>query len=363
MEQEFRDVWDQLDISFDDFIRTTEPRHQAAVQELVRRIRAAGDVYEGIYEGWYCVGCEAFKQEKDLVDGKCPLHGDRRVDHARRTTSSGCRSTGTSCSQHFAAHPEFLEPDVRRNEILRLLEAGLEDISISRAGQSLGHSGARRSGQRRLCLVRRADQLRVRGRVWHRSRTLRALVAGRPPRHRQRHHALPHGDLAGDADERRSSGAAAGLRPRVHERGRPADEQVARQRRRSVRGGEPDGVDPLRLFLVKEVTYGGDGDFSWARLQERYNVDLANNLGNLVSRIAAMAEKYRGGTVKRHRRVGAIWRPLQRAAVADYRQHMDVFALEKGAAAAFRIVDAANEYIAETAALGARARRAASGRV
>ena len=72
--QEVDQVWDRLDVSYDDFIRTTQPRHRTAVQELVRRIVAAGDVYEGFYEGWYCVGCEAFKQEKDLVDGKCPLH-------------------------------------------------------------------------------------------------------------------------------------------------------------------------------------------------------------------------------------------------------------------------------------------------
>ncbi len=74
MEQEFRAVWAQLDISFDDFIRTTEPRHRAAVQKLAQTCFDTGDIYEGIYEGWYCVSCEAFKQEKDLVDGKCPLH-------------------------------------------------------------------------------------------------------------------------------------------------------------------------------------------------------------------------------------------------------------------------------------------------
>src|SRR5256714_10491415 len=75
MEHEFRSVWDHLEVSYDDFIRTTEPRHKQAVQELVRRIAAAGDVYEGFYEGWYCVGCEAFNQDTDLVEGQCPLHG------------------------------------------------------------------------------------------------------------------------------------------------------------------------------------------------------------------------------------------------------------------------------------------------
>jgi methionyl-tRNA synthetase len=74
MEREFRAVWKELDISFDDFIRTTEPRHRAAVSRLAQASFDVGDIYEGVYEGWYCVSCEAFKQEKDLVDGKCPLH-------------------------------------------------------------------------------------------------------------------------------------------------------------------------------------------------------------------------------------------------------------------------------------------------
>src|SRR6266540_877743 len=137
MEREFREVWDLLDVSYDDFIRTTQPRHRVAVQELVRRIASRGDVYEGFYEGWYCTGCEAFKQEKDLVDGRCPLHGAvewiKEKNHFFRLSKYT-----TPLLEYFRAHPEFLEPAVRRNEILKLLEAGLEDISISRAGQSWG---------------------------------------------------------------------------------------------------------------------------------------------------------------------------------------------------------------------------------
>ena len=108
------------------------------------------------------------------------------------------------------------------------------------------------------------------------------------------------------------------------------------------------GPDPLRLYLVKEIAFGSDGDFTWERFEDRYNVDLANNLGNLVSRIAAMAEKYRGGRLIAPRATGPAGRQSRESAVDDYRTAMDAFALEGGAAAAFRIVDAANEYIAST---------------
>ena len=138
METQFREVWGQLNISFDDFIRTTEPRHRRAVETIVRRSFEAGDIYEGEYEGWYCVSCEAFKQEKDLVEGLCPIH-QRRPDWIKERNYffrlSGYRDRLLA---HYAQHPTFIEPESRRNEMLRLVEAGLEDISVSRAGQAWG---------------------------------------------------------------------------------------------------------------------------------------------------------------------------------------------------------------------------------
>jgi methionyl-tRNA synthetase len=346
MEREFRQAWDLLDVSYDDFIRTTQPRHKAAVQEFVRRIAANGDVYEGFYEGWYCVGCEAFKQEKDLVDGKCPLHSTvewiKEKNHFFRLSKYQ-----SPLLQHYEANPTFIQPDVRRNEILRLVEGGLEDISISRAGQSWGipvphdpssvvyvwfdalinYAAAAGFGTDEAKAGKwwPAD-LHVIGKDITRFHTViwpaMLMAAGL---------ALPkqvfgHGFMSVEGQRMSKS------------LGNVIDPKDAASKH---------GVDPLRLYLVKEVTYGGDGDFSWGRFQERYNVDLANNLGNLVSRVATMAEKYRQGRLSPAEAPGRL-ADLSTGVLVQYREGMDAFALEQGAAAAFRLVDAANEYIAET---------------
>ncbi|HEY0493013.1 MAG TPA: class I tRNA ligase family protein, partial [Candidatus Dormibacteraeota bacterium] len=138
MAEVYRQIESRFGISYDRFIRTEDADHVRGVQALISKIQARGDIYKGAYEGWYCVSCEAFKQEKDLVDGLCPIH---------RTTPDWIREKNyffrlskyaEPLRQHFTDHPGFLVPDVRRNEILRLIEGGLDDISVSRAGQAWG---------------------------------------------------------------------------------------------------------------------------------------------------------------------------------------------------------------------------------
>ena len=354
MEEEFTSVWKALHCSYDDFIRTTQPRHKAAVQKLAQAAFDAGDIYEGVYEGWYCVSCEAFKPEKDLVDGKCPVHPTLTPEWIREKNFFFRLSKYRDrLIKHFEAHPSFLEPEIRRNEILRLLDSGLEDISMSRAGQSWGvplpfdpdsvvyvwfdalinYATAVGYGtdDARFAQWWPAD-LHVIGKDITRFHTVfwPAMLwsAGvEAPRQVFGHGWLHYGG------QRMSKSLGTSVDPMD-----AAAPKFA-----------PDaGPDPIRLYLTKEISYGSDGDFTWERFEERYNVDLANNLGNLVSRVVSMADKYRSGRVAPAGDGGRL-AGVAAASLERYRTAMDAFALHDGVAAAYQLVDAANVFIADNA--------------
>ena len=358
MEAEFRAVWGRLHISFDDFIRTTEPRHKAAVQQMVQRAFESGDVYAGEYEGWYCVSCEEFKPEKGLIDGQCPVH---------RTTPDWIKEKNyffrlsryrDALLAHYAAHPDFVAPESRRNEMLRLLEGGLEDISVSRAGQAWGiplpfaaenvvyvwydalinyaaavgygtdeslfaqwweQAGQAPEAQRQVVHIVGKDITRFHCVVWP-AMLLSAGVS------------LPtqifgHGWVLFKGEKMSKS------------LGTVVDPLDAVER---------FGPDPLRLFLTKEIVFGNDGDFSWDRFEEKYNADLANNLGNLVSRVTAMAVRYRSGQL-RATAVAPEIRAAHEAAAAQYHAAFESLALDAACAVVFQFVDRINEYIATQA--------------
>jgi methionyl-tRNA synthetase len=347
MADEFRDVWRRLDISFDDFIRTTEPRHRAGVQELVRRMTAAGDIYEGHYEGWYCVSCEAFKQEKDLVEGLCPIHRTKPDWLREKNYFFRLSKYRDALLAHFTANPGFLVPEIRRNEMLRLLESGLDDISVSRAGQAWGipmpddPSSVIYVWVDALINYATAVGFGTDEQLFARWWPADLHVIGKDI---TRFHCVIWPAMlmsAGIALPRQVFGHGW-----LHLKGEKMSKSLGTAIE-PLDAIERFGPDPLRLYLVKEISFGSDGDFTWDRFEERYNVDLANNLGNLVSRLGAMAEKYRGGRLTSSEGAGPL-RATAEQAVLNYRTEMDAFALEGGVAAAFRIVNAANEYIAST---------------
>jgi methionyl-tRNA synthetase len=292
------------------------------------------------------VSCEAFKQEKDLVDGNCPVHLTRPDWIREKNHFFRLSKYREPLLAHFAASPAFLEPEIRRNEILRLLESGLEDISVSRAGQAWGipvpfdpasvvyvwfdalinYASAAGFGtdEDRFARWWPAD-LHVIGKditrfhcvVW----PAMLMSAGLPlPRQ-----VFGHGWVT-FRGQKMSKSLGTALEP--------------------IEAAERFGADPVRLYLTKEIPYGGDGDFSWERFEERYNVDLANNLGNLVSRVAAMVDKYRNGTLPPAPGGPGRLAGAAAEALTGYRRSMDTHALHEGAAAAFALVDATNEFIA-----------------
>jgi methionyl-tRNA synthetase len=347
MEQQFRQAWRSLNISFDDFIRTTQSRHKAGVTEIANRLHRAGDIYQGTYEGWYCVGCEAFKQEKDLVNGRCPLHARTEPQWLKEDNYFFRLSKYRQpLLDHFAAHPEFIQPDARRNEILRLLEGGLEDVSVSRAGQSWGiplpfdprsvvyvwfdalinYASAVGLGTDEAMLaewwpadlhVIGKDITRFHAVIW----PAMLMAAGLPLPRR----IFGHGFMTKDGQRMSKSNPGTIIDPA---------EAAARL-----------GADPLRLFLTKEIVFGNDGDFSWGRFEEKYNVDLANNFGNLVNRVTAMVERYRQGRLAAAP-LGETLASTAAVLVRGYATAMDELSLDVGCQTAFRLVDATNEYIA-----------------
>ena len=346
MEQAFRDVWKRLGISFDDFIRTTEERHKVGVTTLVQKIADAGDLYEGSYEGWYCVSCEAFKQEKDLVDGNCPVHQTKPQWIKEKNHFFRLSKYQKPLLDHYAAHPEFLQPDIRRNEILRFLEAGPEDISMSRTGQSWGIplpfdqssvvyvwvdalinyiSAVGYGSDDDLFETWWPASVHVIGKditrfhcvIW----PAMLMSAGLPLPQQVFGHGWVHWK-----GQKMSKSLGTVLDP--------------------LEAADRLGPDPLRLCLTKEIAYGQDGDFTWERFEERYNVDLANNFGNLVNRFATMAHRYRRGHLTPPTGSAGPLPKKAEAAVAAYRTAMDQYALHLGAEAAFDLIDATNEFIA-----------------
>ena len=136
--ERYQAVWRSVDVEFDDFVRTTEPRHHVTVNEFFARVQAQGDIYQGDYEGWYCVPCEAFYTDDDLADGLCPFHDAKPEWVTERNYFFRMSKYQDAIAAHYEAHPDFVTPATRRNEMLGIIRQGLRDFSISRASLTWG---------------------------------------------------------------------------------------------------------------------------------------------------------------------------------------------------------------------------------
>ena len=296
----FKDAWDGLDIAYDDFIRTTEPRHHRAVQQFLQVVYDAGDIELGTYEGLYCVSCEAYYTEDELVDGNCPIHG-RPVEHVTEENYFFKLSRYEDrLLAYYAEHPEAVQPDYRRNEVLGFIRQGLRDFSMSRTSITWGvplpwdpkhvtyvwfdalfnycTAVGYGTDQPRFDTYWPADYhlvgkdiLRFHAVYWP-AMLMSAGIA--PPKSVYAHGWLLVG---GEKMSKTSLNQIA-----------PAD-LVA-----------DFGVDGFRYHFMADQRFGPDGDFSYEAMVQRYNADLANNFGNLANRVLE-----HGGELCRRRRTGA----------------------------------------------------------
>lgn len=300
MAPRFEEIWKKLSISYDDFIRTTEKRHITSVTELFRRIHEAGDIYTADYKGWYCEGCEAFIQEKDLVDGNCGNHMTRPSWIEETNYFFRLSKYEQPLLEEIKNNPDFIRPKSRRNEIVKLIEGGLEDISVSRSGFDWGIPLPNDSEHVVYVwfdavinyisgLGFGGDDDSLFGNYWPAD----LHVIGKDI---TRFHCVMWPAML----------MSAGLQvPKsifghgfIYHRG----EKMSKSLGNVVSPldiADKFGADPLRFFLLREVVYGLDGDFTFDRFIERYNSDLANDLGNLVSRTVSMIHRYCGGTLQK----------------------------------------------------------------
>ena len=346
----FKEAWQLLNITNDYFIRTTDPKHEAAVQTLFRKIDATGDIYKGKYAGWYCTPCERYLLKDETPDKTCPVC-HRPTEYLEETNYFFRLSKYQQAMlDHLRTHPDFIRPESRYNEIKNRLEMGVDDVSISRSAfdwgvplpndpqqviwvwfdalinyiSAIGYP----SDTKRFQHFWPADiHLIAKDILWFHSVIWPAMLmsAGlEPPRQ-----VFAHGWWTMNAAKiSKSKGNV------VY----PAD-VVAKV-----------GVDGIRYFMLREVTFGLDGDFSYPALISRYNNDLGNDLGNLLLRTLTMIEKYFQGRIP-PAPASAASESLRDAVeglklVVDYELNRLQFsiALEK----IWEVIKRANKYIEET---------------
>ena len=299
---QFREAWDLLDIAYDDFIRTTEPRHHVAVKQFLQTIYDAGDIELGVYEGLYCVPCEAYYTEEELNDGRCPIH-DRPVERVTEENYFFKLSRfGDRLLAHYEAHPEAVQPETRRNEVLGFIKSGLRDFSMSRTSINWG--------------VQLPWDPKHVAYVWADAlfNYCTAVGYGTDPARFERYwpadyHLVGKDILRFHAVYWPAMLMSAGLAlPKcvfAHGWLLVGGEKMSKTSLNQIAPADlvrDFGVDGFRYHFLVDQRFGPDGDFSYEAMVNRYNADLANNFGNLANRVLTMAASYCDGVVPDTRR-------------------------------------------------------------
>ena len=343
---QFRETWDSLDISYDDFIRTTEPRHYAAVTKFLQALYDAGDIELGTYEGLYCVPCEAYYAEEELNDGCCPIH-DRPVEHVTEENYFFKLSRYTDrLLEHYAAHPDAVQPQSRMNEVLGFIRSGLRDFSMSRKSITWG-----------VPLPWDASHVAY---VWADALFNYCTAVGYGTDEERfeawwpvDYHLVGKDILRFHAVYWPAMLMSAGIDPPkcvfAHGWLLVAGEKMSKTKLNQIAPADlvaDFGVDGFRYHFMVDQRFGPDGDFSYEAMVARYNSDLANNFGNLANRVLNMATNYCGGVAPSTRADGPLVAAAARAydGLSDAMSRLD---FASGFGAVWELIGATNAYIEE----------------
>jgi len=346
----FRGLTRSVGAQYDFFIRTTDPQHEAFVQRFVTRLRETGDLYEGTYAGFYCTACEAFYRESDLKNGLCPEHGIEVPWVEESNTFFRLSAYADRLLAHYDANPDFVMPRARYNEARSFITGGLEDTSLSRRSTDWGVPlpwapeqviyvwiDALLNYASALTYAREGEDLTAR--LWPAAWQLLGkdilrfhavlwpamlMAAGLEPPRRL----FIHGMILGHDGNRMSKTRGNTLDPF------PVIERY--------------GADALRYYLLREVGFGQDGPVGYGTLQARYESDLANDLGNLVSRTVAMVTRYRDGVIPAVASAPRIAAVMESAA-SGYAERMDDLDFTGAIERAWELVRELNRFVEERA--------------